>query len=282
MKRTWFNKMGVHGFGLGGALIAVLAISGSAQALDPNTKDPAKIFQASEDADQGDKQTSKMTMTLIDSSGRKRERVLQGQRLKFKGGTKSLMFFESPADMRNTGFLSIDYDDPAKDDDQWLYMPALHKSTRIASQDKAGSFLGSDISYSDMNKKDVKAYDVKLIAPSEKVDGEDCWVIEAQPKTAKEKAETGYLKAQSWISKKSLLRLQVKVWLAKGNRVKYIKFTDIKKIEGVWIPGKWTVRTMKDEKNVESTTIWQFSSVKLNQPEVKDVDFTQSRLEKGL
>ena len=40
-----------------------------------------------------------------------------------------------PGDVANTGLLSIDYDDGAKDDDQWLYLPSLKKTTRISSGD---------------------------------------------------------------------------------------------------------------------------------------------------
>jgi len=43
------------------------------------------------------------------------------------------------------------------------------------------------------------------------VDGEDCWIIEIQPKTAKEKTETGYAKAQLWISKQKLLLYRPKL-----------------------------------------------------------------------
>jgi hypothetical protein len=57
--------------------------------------------------------------------------------------------------------------------------------------------------------------------------------------------------------------------------------TDFKQIDGIWTPHKLTVRTVKKEK-VESTTIVKFTSVKYNQASVKDNDFTQRRLEKGL
>jgi len=43
----------------------------------------------------------------------------------------------------------------------------------------------------------------------------------------------------------------------------------MKKIDGVWIPTKMTFRTMKDETKVESTTVWVFNEVKLNQAAVK-------------
>lgn len=268
---------------LGGVLFAAFTFYVSnANALDPNTKDPRAIMKAVNDKDNGDKATSRSVWTLTDRSGRKRERVLQGWRIDFPEGTKSLMIYESPADVRNTGFLSIDYDDEKKDDDQWLYLPSLHKTTRIASADKSDSLLGSDLSYYDMSTSiSLNANSFKLLEQSVNVDGDDCWLIEITPTTAKEKKESGYLKRQVWISKKSLIPVQAKAWIAKGQKLKYIKFSDIKKVDGIWTPHKFVVRTVKKDKLESSTTI-VFTSFKYNQASVKDEMFTQRRLEKGL
>lgn len=220
-------------------------------------------------------------MTITDKSGKTRERSMEVRTIKFKDGDKKLVLFQSPADIRNTGLLSIDYKDPNKDDDQWLYMPALHRSSRITSKDKSGSFIGSDLSYADMTRRDADAYNYTMLKQSDKVGDEDCWMIEGVPKTEKEKSETGYAKADYWISKKGLYPIQAKIWLAKGNRIKYIKYGDNKKIDGIWVSLKVTVRTMKEDK-VESTTVLATSAVRFSQSSVQDSEFSQSRLEKGL
>ena len=54
------------------------------------------------------------------------------------------------------------YDDE-KDDDQWLYLPALKKTKRIASGDKSGSFMGSDFTYADMTTRNLDNYDYTLL-----------------------------------------------------------------------------------------------------------------------
>lgn len=239
-----------------------------------------KVAQAVSDRDSGDKQMAKATMTLVDASGRKRERVLQIRAMDFDKGTKTLIMFESPADVRDTGLLSIDYDGD-RDDDQWLYLPSLHKTTRIASSGKSGSFVGTDLSYADMTSKNVDAYEYTMVKDSVKVDGEECWLIESRPKTDKEKKETGYLKTQSWISKDKLLPLQAKIWVEEGKKLKYMKFEDIKKVNGIWTVHKLLVRTVKNGK-VESTTVMQFTSIKFDEPSVTDSDFSERRLEQGI
>ena len=83
------------------------------------------------------------TMTIIDSKGRERVRkIAQVTKLYQNGDTeKKLIRFLSPADVKGTGLLTYDYND--KDDDMWLYMPALRKTRRIISSEKAKSFMGS-------------------------------------------------------------------------------------------------------------------------------------------
>lgn len=282
MKRGLEHHRWLSYFTIGGVLLVTIgSFASTANALDPNTKDPYKIVKASNAQDDGDRFISRSTWTLTDSTGRKRERVVQQWRLDFPEGTKNLLIYESPADVRNTGFLSIDYSDSKKEDDQWIYLPSLHKSTRIASSDKSDSFLGTDLTYYDMAKSNVDESTYKMIEGSVKVGNDDCWLIEATPKSAKEKKESGYIKTHLWISKQSLLPVQIKAWVEKGRKLKYIKFSGIKKVDGIWTPHKISVRTVQNKK-VESETVISVMSAKYNQSSINDADFTKRRLEKGL
>ena len=264
------------------SLCLVLSIGAAAHALDPATTDARAIAKAAEDQDRGDKQTATVTLTLIDPKGSERVRKLRQLATKFDGGRKTLMFFESPADVRNTGFLSIDYDAGDRDDDQWLYLPNLHKTTRITNVDRSRSFMGTDITYADMTKKDPDRYEYTLVTASVKVDGEECWVIEARPRTEDEQRETGYLKTQAWISKSKLLPVQAKMWVSGGKKLKYVKTTDFKQIDGVWVGLKIMVRTVSGTGELESTTRFELSEVHFSQASVTPELFTERRLEQGL
>jgi hypothetical protein len=257
-----------------------MCVAYSASAIDSSEKDPRKVAQAVSDRENGDKQVAKVKMTLIDNSGRKRERIMSTRSMDFDGGTKTVMIFESPADMQGTGLLSIDYSGN-KDDDQWLYLPSLKKTTRIASSGKSGSFVGTDITYADLTKKDVDAYDYTMIKDSVSVDGEECWLIESRPRTDAEKKSTGYLKIQSWISKDKLMPIQAKMWIKEGKKLKYMKFEEIKKIDGIWTVHKLIVRTVKNGK-VESTTLMASENIRFNDPSVSDSDFSERTLEQGI
>ncbi|HAK59466.1 MAG TPA: outer membrane lipoprotein-sorting protein, partial [Nitrospiraceae bacterium] len=112
-------------------------IPGLARADDPKAR---AIMQKVDDRDDGDNGTSSLEMILIDKHGSKRIRKISGFMKDFGEDTYRLMFFLHPVDVKDTGFLTYDYDAADKDDDQWLYLPALRKTKRIASSDKSGSF----------------------------------------------------------------------------------------------------------------------------------------------
>ncbi len=263
----------------------VLVIAGIAApataAVTPDETDPTAIMKAVEDRPTGDKSKGRMVMTIIDKSGRQRQRVVNSRALDFAEGTRQLMVFETPADVKGTGLLSVDYDDGNKDDDQWLYLPSLHKSTRISSGEKSGSFMGTDFSFADMTGSDPDHYTYKMLEQSVNIDGDDCWLIEATPKTQKAKDETGYLKTNVWVSKARLIPVQVKAWVIAGRKIKLIKFDEVKQVDGIWTPFKLMARTLRGTE-VESTTVLQFDSLTFGNSDVTEDLFNERQLEKGL
>ena len=77
-----------------------------------------EIMQRVDERDDGDNSTSLLEMILIDKNGRQRVRKLS-QFSKDKGkDTLRILLFQFPVDVKDTGFLTYDYDDPSKDDDQ--------------------------------------------------------------------------------------------------------------------------------------------------------------------
>ena len=261
---------------------AAAIMAGPAMAgIPPDTTDPKAVMKAVDDRPTGDRAVSRMQMTIIDANGAKKVRVVRAWAMDFKEGKKQLIFFESPDDVRNTALLTIDYSDGSKVDDQWLYTPTIKKMTRISSSKKSGSFMGSDLSYSDMTELDIDQYEYQMIKQSVTVGGEDCWLIGAKPTTKKAKDETGYAKSMTWVSKSKLMPLQVKHWVQAGRKLKLIKFSKHKKVDGIWVAHKITAKTVQN-KNVLSSTVLSFAGMKFNDPSVKASEFTQRRLEQGL
>ena len=238
-----------------------------------------EIMQAVDDRDDGNNRVADMKMVLIDKNGDTRVRDIRSYD-KDKGEDKQrIMFFLSPADVEDTAFLTYDYDAYEKDDDQWLYLPALRKTKRIASSDKSGSFMGSDFNYADMTRKNLDAYDFKILKEDE-VRGDKVWLIEALPKTREEIEETGYSKSVLFVRQDNFVVVRAVHWVNEGNKLKYLDVGRLEQIDGVWTILDMSMTTKKGKATLHKTEL-SFDNVKYNQ-ELDEQMFTIRRLEKGL
>lgn len=258
--------------------IPVVSVSG-VMADDPEAR---AIMEKVDARDDGDNQTGEMEMILIDKKGNKRIRkiILYS---KDKGeDTYKLMFFLHPADVKNTGFLTYDYDDPEKDDEQWLYLPALRKTKRIASSDKSGSFMGSDLNYSDMTSRNLEDYDYSFYKKQKEVTvrGVKTWVIESVPRTKEVIKEIGYKKSLLFVRQDNYYVIRAKNWEDHGGYVKYMDVKKLDLIDGIWVSAEMHVTRKKGNKTVHKT-ILKMGNVKFNQKLGYNL-FTTRRLEKGL
>ncbi len=240
-------------------------------------------MEKSENVEDGETMISSMKMILIDRKKNQRVRVIKSFRKDYGEDKKSISFFLSPADVRNTASMAFDWDDPDKEDDNWLYLPALRKVKRIGAGNKKDSFMGSDFTYADMNRREISEYDYKILKKSVIVAGHDCWVIgstakkEFKSKTIK---ETGYLKSIGWIRKDNFMAVKTKIWVKKGKKIKYFKASDIVKVQGIWTAKKIEMKTTK-RKRLEHATVLLFDNIVYNKG-VDDKMFTTQRMERGL
>jgi len=262
------------------ALSGALAMPGASTAAEYSAAEVIRMFDERYD---GDSSISDITMVLIDRRDRQRIRDLRLYSKDYGADTKSLSLFESPADIRGTAYLNFDWNESMRDDDSWLYLPALQRVKRLASSDTSDSFLGSDFTYADINGFEIDWYDYNFVSESEMVDGEECWVIEIVPKPEfRERAEeaTGYSKMQSWISKEKLLQIRGQVWETRGNRVKYFTASEIEQIEGIWTVKRLQAITTRNDRQ-EHASVMQIDSIDYN-VEVSDDLFTTEAMQRGL
>lgn len=140
------------------------------------------------------------TMRIIDDQGRERVRqIRQVTKIVDNGATeKRLIRFMAPADVKGTGLLTFDYED--KDDDLWLYMPALRKTRRIVSSEKAKNFMGSEFTYADMTPPSLDSFEFNLLG-EEKVDEVLCYKIEWIPVNDDIAEENGFSRRVVFIGK---------------------------------------------------------------------------------
>ncbi|MAE95845.1 MAG: outer membrane lipoprotein-sorting protein [Deltaproteobacteria bacterium] len=256
------------------ALLLLLA-AGPALAVEPTAR---QIMEAVDARDDGDNATQKMEMILIDKRGGQRTRHLLSFGRDVGEDEQSILFFLSPADVEDTGFLTYDYDDPERDDDQWLYLPALNRTKRLASSDKSGSFMGSDFSYADMSERPLDDYRYTLMGETE-VGGQPVWQIETVPVTEREKKETGYEKGVVFVRKDNHVVVRAVYWVKKGKRLKYFEVESLEQIDGIWVATEMTMTTKRGKKTLHKTLL-RASEVRFDQELDADL-FTLRRLEKG-
>ena len=264
--------------GIAGALLVagLLLAARTVSADDPRARE---IMQQVEDRDDGDNRVTDMEMVLIDKRGNERVRRIRTHRKDRGEDTLKLMFFRHPADVKDTGFLTYDYDDPDRDDDQWLYLPALRKSKRIASSDKSKSFMGTDFSYSDMTSRDLDDYDFKLLETKD-VETAKAWLIEAVPKSKEVIDETGYTKSLLFVRQDNHVVIRAVHFVKDGNKLKYMDVRKLELIDGIWTAVETHMTTKKGRRTVHKTVL-RHHDVRFNQ-DLDEAFFTVRRLEKGL
>jgi len=249
--------------------------------LPARADDPAAraIMERVDARDEGAKRTADMLMRLIDKNGKERLRQIATFTKEMGEDTYRLMFFKHPADVKDTAFLTYDYDDPDRDDDQWLYLPALKKSKRIATSDKSGSFMGSDLNYSDMTSRDLKDYDFTL-KKEMAVRGHKAWLIEAAPRSEAVVDETGYSKSLLIVRQDNDFVVRSVSWVKDGGYLKYMDVKNLEQIDGIWVATETHVTKKRGKQTVHSTVL-MLDNVKFNQ-NLDDDLFTIRRMEKGL
>ena len=198
--------------------------------------------------------TSTMTMTLINARGQSKTRTMKMKVLEGKSEDKSLMEFLTPADVKGTKFLSYEHID--KDDDQWMYLPALKRVKRIASKNKSGAFMGSEFSYEDLSAFNVLKYIYEDKLESETIDGVECFkgVSKATSK------HTGYTKLITWIDKKTFLINRVEYYDRKKKLLKTAYFSEYKKYGEVYRMGKIVMKNIQNDKT--TILIWSDEKIK--------------------
>ena len=220
----------------------------------------------------GQDQSADLTMSLINSRGDERVREIK-QYLKDEGKTeKKIMFFVSPADVHNTSFMNWSYDEAGKDDDQWIYLPALKRVKRISSDSKSDYFMGSDFTYDDLGDRQPNA-DTHTLLREEEIDGEMCFVVQSVPK----EEEYMYSKTISWIVKDK--------WIGKKKEF-YDEDEDLLKtltVQKLEVIKDYIVITLSEMHNVQKDhkTIMKLENVKVDSG-VADNKFTERMMKRGL
>ncbi|MCD6334355.1 MAG: outer membrane lipoprotein-sorting protein [Candidatus Latescibacteria bacterium] len=213
-----------------------------------------------------------LTMTLINSRGDQRVRKIKQFTKDFGEMEKKIMFFVSPADVRNTSFMNWSYDKEGKNDDQWIYLPALKKVKRISSDSKSDYFMGSDFTYDDLGDRHP-AEDSHALLQEETVNGEDCYVVESIPK----EEEYMYSRTVTWIIKDKWIGLKKAFYDEDEELLKILTVKNYEKIKGYWI----ILQTEMHNVQKDHRTKMELENVIIDSG-IPDNKFTERMMRRGL
>jgi len=206
-------------------------------------------------------------MLLVDKDGSKEKRQLKRYAKEVAPDIhRYLLVFTAPADIRGTALLTWEHKD--RENDQWLYMPAIKKLQRIAKSSKKNYFMGTDFTYEDLEPEDIDNFKYTILR-EEKFKHEkklwDCYIIEAVPATKKKERESGYSKRIMWITKKDLLTLKVEFYNKRGKLIKVQTNYSFKEVKpGVFRPTKSFMNNIERKHKTLIGTQKRYIDIKLD------------------
>ncbi|NQT88921.1 outer membrane lipoprotein-sorting protein [bacterium] len=237
------------------SLLAAVAAAGEAPSVDEIVnKSNLVAYYAGKDG------SAHVAMVITDARGAAQTREFVILRRDDQDGAdqKFFVYFNRPADVRKMVFLVWKHADTAKEDDRWLYLPALDLVKRIAGRDKRTAFVGSNFLYEDVSGRAVTEDAHEL---AETTDAH--FVLQNTPK---DPGSVEFASYKVWIDRKTFMPVKAEYVDKSGTMYRVVEALEVKDVGGHPTVTKSRVRDLKSGGNTVST----FSKVKY------DVDVPES------
>ena len=240
-------------------LLAGCCISLTTTVSSDQTPSVEQIVDRTEQATyyQGRDGRARVSMVITDKQGRNRRRnftILRWDRAGREGvlesnrAQKYYVHLQRPADVRNTVFMV--WKERERDDDRWLYLPALDLVKRIAAGDKRTSFLGSDFFYEDISGRSTHEDTHELVELTD-----DYFILKNTPKNP---ASVEFSYYMMWVHRNSFIPVRVEYFNTKGVSYRVYDALEVSAESGYQTVVK---SRMRDARN-QSETILNFSRVR--------------------
>lgn len=211
--------------------------------------------------------TSDMLMILRNKQGQESRRNMSLNTLEQKDdGDKSMVVFDHPKDVKGTALLTFSHRNG--DDDQWLYLPALKRVKRIASNNKSGPFMGSEFAYEDLSSQEVEKYTWKFL----REEGGN-FVVERVPNYQK----SGYKRMVLWIDKQHYRTMKTEFYDRKDSLLKTLTLSGYQQYKNKF----WRADRMEMiNHQTGKSTVLEWTNYKFGTG-LKDGDFTTAQLKRA-
>ncbi len=190
---------------------------------------------------------ARVLMRLIAKDGKERIREMTMLRLNLQDGQqKYFLYFYQPGDVRDMTFMVWKH--PQREDERWLFIPAIKLVRRIAANDKRSSFVGSDFSYEDVSGREVEE-DTHTLVREETLNGRPVFVIRSVPKNEK---SSDFSYRLAWIDNENFVLWREEYYDKRNELSKVFTADEVKQVDGEWTTVR---RTMKNVQNGHRTEV---------------------------
>jgi outer membrane lipoprotein-sorting protein len=223
-----------------------------------------------------DDRHQRMKLRIVDRRGGERVRELAVYEARYPGDEhKTILFFLAPAEVKGTGFLAFTH--KGRPADQWLYLPELKRVRQITARARNESFVGTDLSYHDLDliqemtswsEEDARS----ALVREEPIDGMPAYVIEETPV----REDIGYARILLWLGREDLVPRKLEFYGDAPEPQKRIVQSEVRPVGAIPVAHQIRVETPA----AGSHTVIDVSDVRFNQGLRAD-HFSQRYLEQG-
>jgi hypothetical protein len=201
-------------------------------------------------------------------------RKLRGDKIHYNTLTR----FHSPAEVRGEGILFLEWSSDANE--VLIYLPTFKKIRRVETQQQSGSFMGSELSYSDITAPHPQDY-AQTVAATEDCPGSEappvkCFAVESIPATAAVRERTGYSRTVTWVREDNFVAVKAEYYGLDGKLFKRMIASNLSEVDPH--RHKWLALRIR----IENTLNGRFTLLQFNHPQVNqgipDAMFTQQSL----
>lgn len=199
---------------------------------------------------------AEVEMTIITRSGQQASRRLEIALLEGEGeASKALTRVEAPRDVAGTALLTHTSVDG--DQQQWLYLPAASRTRRISSENRSGSFMGSEFSFDDFGAQPPSRYTFAYLR-EDTLEGTPCHVIERHPRSGRQGHEI------AWLDKDRLLLQRVEYYDANGDKTRVLSVNGYERYEGADGESYWRASTLRmDNARTDAASVLRWEGIEL-------------------
>jgi hypothetical protein len=166
--------------------------------------------------------------TLTDKRGARRELSFNARSRRYDPPfSKSVVRFTAPADLAGAGFLQIQ--NRTGDDDRYLFLPELKRARRISGNLRGNSFMGTDFSFADLDRRDLRESTSSRLA-DESIGPYACFRVNSTPT----RADSPYSRVELWIRIDNSLPLRMNMYDKSNVLAKTFSAEEVRRVAGHW------------------------------------------------